>query len=143
MLTRTQVARRLGRSLATVRRLEGTELHPTQDARGVHRFDTDEVDAVAQRLIERGTLSGFSNQRDEGERFQWRGTPALDHADVLVNDLQTRLSQAERKARESAQELQAFKLSVVQFLGSLALQLVDIDCDLSDVVIEAMQELSD
>jgi hypothetical protein len=33
-----------------VRRLEGLELFPAVDARGVHRFDVDEVAAVARRL---------------------------------------------------------------------------------------------
>jgi hypothetical protein len=46
MLTRTQVARRLGRSIATVRRLEGEGLHPVTDERGVHWFDEREVDRL-------------------------------------------------------------------------------------------------
>jgi hypothetical protein len=50
MLTRSAVAKRLGRSLATVRRLEGHELFPQCDARGVHWFDEAEVAAVAQRV---------------------------------------------------------------------------------------------
>jgi hypothetical protein len=33
-----------------VRRLEGAELFPIVDARGVHRFSPDEVAAVARRL---------------------------------------------------------------------------------------------
>ena len=43
MLTRSQVARRLNKSLATVRRLEGWKLHPRRDANGIHRFDPEEV----------------------------------------------------------------------------------------------------
>lgn len=50
MLTRTQVARRLGKSLATVRRLEGGQLHPHVDANGVHRFEVREVELLARRL---------------------------------------------------------------------------------------------
>jgi hypothetical protein len=46
MLTRSQVARRLGKSIATVRRMEGSELHPWKDDAGVHRFDPDEVDSA-------------------------------------------------------------------------------------------------
>jgi phage protein D len=49
MLTRTQVARRLGKSLATVRRLEGVQLHPHVDANGVHRFEVREVELLARR----------------------------------------------------------------------------------------------
>jgi len=46
---------RLGKSLATVRRLEGVLLHPTQDSQGVHRFDRDEVEMLA-RDVEEGRL---------------------------------------------------------------------------------------
>ena len=49
-MTRQQVATRLGKSLATVRRLEGVRLRPVQDSRGVHRFDPDEVEALARDL---------------------------------------------------------------------------------------------
>lgn len=45
------VAKRLGKSIATVRRMEGIELHPARDERGVHRFDPDEVEAVANGAI--------------------------------------------------------------------------------------------
>ena len=50
MLTRSGVAKLLRRSVATVRRLEGHELFPRRDARGVHRFDESEVAEVAHRL---------------------------------------------------------------------------------------------
>jgi Helix-turn-helix domain len=55
-MTRQQVAKRLGRSVATVRRLEGGRLRPTQDSRGVHQFDPDEVDALA-RDVESGRVA--------------------------------------------------------------------------------------
>jgi hypothetical protein len=48
MLTRSGVAKRLGKSIATVRRMEGVELHPTRGSNGVHLFDPDEVDAAAR-----------------------------------------------------------------------------------------------
>jgi hypothetical protein len=48
MLTRAEVADRLGRSVATVRRLEGVVLHPSRGRRGVRLFDADEVDRVAR-----------------------------------------------------------------------------------------------
>jgi hypothetical protein len=50
MLTRSAVAKRLLRSVATVRRLEGQELFPQRDRNGVLRFDESEVAAVARRL---------------------------------------------------------------------------------------------
>jgi hypothetical protein len=53
MLTRIQVARRLGKSVATVRRMEGTDLHPHVDIGGIHRFDGHEVDCLARQLSKR------------------------------------------------------------------------------------------
>jgi hypothetical protein len=50
MLSRIEVARRIGKSVATVRRLEGVELHPTRDSSGVHRFDVDEVERLAAKI---------------------------------------------------------------------------------------------
>lgn len=50
MLTRLQVARRLGRSVSTVRKMEGRVLHPTIGARGVRLFDVDEVEEVAEQI---------------------------------------------------------------------------------------------
>ena len=50
MLTRSQVAKRLGKSIATVRRLEGDRLHPRRDEAGINRFDPAEVDRLAADL---------------------------------------------------------------------------------------------
>ena len=50
MLTRSAVAKKLGRSLATVRRLEGKELFPRCDSRGVNWFDEADVERVAVRF---------------------------------------------------------------------------------------------
>jgi hypothetical protein len=50
MLKRSHVAKRLGRRLATVRRLEGVELHPIIDGDGVHLFDEAEVEQIAARV---------------------------------------------------------------------------------------------
>lgn len=45
-LTRTDVAKMLGKSVATVRRLEGHVLFPVKDWRGVHRFDGWDVERL-------------------------------------------------------------------------------------------------
>ncbi|MBI2894418.1 MAG: hypothetical protein HYY06_12780 [Deltaproteobacteria bacterium] len=47
-LTRSQVAERLGTSIASVRRLEGKKLHPRRGPRGVWLFDPAELAAVAE-----------------------------------------------------------------------------------------------
>ncbi len=49
-LTRAQVATRLGVSISTVRRFEGTRLHPDVDDDEVHWFDPKEVAALAVEL---------------------------------------------------------------------------------------------
>ena len=58
MLTRAQVARRLGISLSSVRRMEGERLHPVVGGDGVRRFDPAEVATLAAELIERGAAPG-------------------------------------------------------------------------------------
>src|SRR5437868_5505797 len=45
-LTRAEVARRLGVSVTTLRRMEGTKLHPMRRSDGVHMFDATEVEAA-------------------------------------------------------------------------------------------------
>jgi hypothetical protein len=50
MLTRAQVAERIGKSIATVRRLQdGGELSSRRDWRGVHLFDEWEVAKLVER----------------------------------------------------------------------------------------------
>lgn len=60
MITRGQVAKRLGKSIATVRRMEGRDLHPTPDQSGTLRFDPDEVERAAR---ERGGARSVNSRR--------------------------------------------------------------------------------
>ena len=55
-------ARRLGVSVATIRRYEGSRLHPRQGEDGVWRFNPEEVDALADQ-----PRSHRSAPRDEGQ----------------------------------------------------------------------------
>jgi hypothetical protein len=50
LLTRGQVARRLGLSLSTVRRMEGVQLKPIVGERGVRYFEETEIQAVFVRV---------------------------------------------------------------------------------------------
>jgi hypothetical protein len=81
MLTRSQVAKRLGKSVATVRRIEGILLAPVQDARGVYRFNADDVDDLA-RDIARGDVS----------LWEEIGAAADDGASRLVSSAEPRHS---------------------------------------------------
>src|SRR5437899_12580122 len=56
-LTRTEVAAELGISPSTVRRLEGSELHPVTLDDGKHVFDPTEVHAVARTRAGRAAAS--------------------------------------------------------------------------------------
>jgi hypothetical protein len=81
MLTRGQVAKRLGKSIATVRRMEGRALHPKRDQKGVLRFDPAEVERVVRQPLRPGVgqprqnsarqsrwfASELSSRRDEDE----------------------------------------------------------------------------
>jgi hypothetical protein len=82
MMTRSGVARALRRSIATVRRMEGTLLHPVRDARGVHWFAPAEVDRLVlwQR---RGQLQLF---RPDVHEFLRR---SAHQAQPKLDDLQT------------------------------------------------------
>ena len=61
--TRHEVARQLGVSIATVRRMEGRELHPSTDERGVRLFQRTEVLLVRERRAQRP----ISPRDDAGE----------------------------------------------------------------------------
>jgi hypothetical protein len=75
-LTRTEVAARLGVSVATVRRLEYEQLFPSQDARGVHRFDPAEVDAVTVPTRSRRAHASTADSDVQRRATQKRGRTA-------------------------------------------------------------------
>jgi len=49
-LTRDDVSKRLDVSISTVRRLEGTRLHPLIDGKGVRRFKASDVERLAKEM---------------------------------------------------------------------------------------------
>jgi hypothetical protein len=62
-LTRQQVANRLRVSIATVRRMEGRELHPQKNDKGVWTFDASEVMRLAESRVTKRKI----RKNDEGE----------------------------------------------------------------------------
>jgi hypothetical protein len=119
MLTRSQVAQRLGKSIATVRRLEGSSLHPSRDRDGVHRFDAREVEWLVNGRREtaltpwqraRPTEEQQGNARWESDRQQ-RET-SLDEARRDERTLRAQLETAEGRIAELTQrEAQVIKES--------------------------------
>jgi transcriptional regulator with XRE-family HTH domain len=69
-LTRAEVCERLGVSLSTVRRWEGSRLHPRQGPGGVRLFDPAEVAALAAELANDapGSASASTRQAASGAR---------------------------------------------------------------------------
>jgi hypothetical protein len=76
------VARRLRRSISSVRRLERHELFPVRDARGVHWFDEGEVDELARRLARGEVTAAQGAWLSGGEQPRRRAlaTEARDQA---------------------------------------------------------------
>jgi hypothetical protein len=117
MITRAQVARRLGKSIATVRRLEGHALHPCLDDSGVHRFDPEEVErlrqeggtrtepAAAEWLQVHGDRRGTVNPQDSKED-KYRETiehdlrAHLTRTETHLIGIQRQLDDALRRERE-------------------------------------------
>src|SRR4051812_29472397 len=100
-LTRSQVARRLGKSVATVRRLETSVLQPKRGRSGTWLFDPDHVERLARspelargrgrsRWFERRLDADAQDHRGQGsvarraqnERRDQR--PRLEHCEVLA-----------------------------------------------------------
>lgn len=84
-MTRSQVARALGKSIATVRRTEGVHLHPRKGADGVNRFDAEEVQQLQTDLARRSvrlTPHGFPHQPEHGQ-----GSDELARENRILRDL--------------------------------------------------------
>ena len=112
MLTRSDVAKRLGKCIATVRRMEGVELHPVRDERGVNRFDPDEVEAAAAGRAGEGAIhrAGWSSPGDPTEYFE---DPLErrrdDQGERLYREIAEARDDAELWARRTREEFEAAK----------------------------------
>jgi hypothetical protein len=77
MLTRAQVAERIGKSVATVRRLQdGGELNAHRDSRGVHRFDEREVAELVERYSNGERISAARSETISTRRSRVDGVPS-------------------------------------------------------------------
>jgi hypothetical protein len=98
VLTRSQVARRLGKSISTVRRLEDRALHPIVGKRNVRYFDDWEVEQLKRnpdRVASFAQSEWFKHKRAS----PLRGAPRKA-APVVVPDLR---SLGERRALAAAE----------------------------------------
>lgn len=120
MLTRAQVAARLGKSIATVRRMEGIVLHPRKGADGVHWFCQSEVAAVerAPRSPVRSFELALRRGRDEDER------PAESHQRVAaIERALARADNADRALKRLSAEHDELREAVVIFVESLVYEI--------------------
>ncbi|HEY2406939.1 MAG TPA: hypothetical protein VGI10_13105 [Polyangiaceae bacterium] len=126
-MTRQQVARRLGKSLATVRRIEGVLLHPTRDSRGVHRFDSEEVEALA-RSTERGHLSLAATLESNGgkqcpncetldEQLRLQREGESDQRDEELSQLRRENADLDRRVRRLEAEIRDAAEIVMRLAG--------------------------
>src|SRR5436190_6464805 len=109
MMTRGQVARRLGKSVATVRRMEGSQLHPRRDAGGVLRFNPAEVERVA-RAMRQGNLSTLSSASFRTDGFESDDDDEiLDPAEIEHRE-RMRRAEAESDAAAEARRVDRLRL---------------------------------
>lgn len=95
LLTRAEVAARLGVSTSTVRRYEGELLHPQKGADGVNRFDPQEVAILAMTLLgQRGTKPKNKGAR-KADKPRAPGRTPGDVAAEVFERLEQRQSLAE------------------------------------------------
>ncbi|MEO6599518.1 MAG: hypothetical protein ABIQ16_06565 [Polyangiaceae bacterium] len=126
-MTRKQVASRLGKSVATVRRIEGVLLYPTRDARGVHRFDVSEVDALARR-VKNGSVQlsqafspvdGKTYEVDTREPCQ-RCTSLKQRVAGLLEELDEQRGRHDLEVREFQRERLAHEAESRELVAELA-----------------------
>lgn len=134
-MTRKQVARRLGKSVATVRRLEGHLLHPSRDSRGIHRFDPNEVESLVQD-VERGRVvlvAELARTQADPTNTDHAGTATCARCQQLqeeVVSLERRLSRERashddevarlrRKAEQEAADVQSGAVELVALMQDL------------------------
>lgn len=121
MLTRAGVAKRLGRSLATVRRMEGTDLHPDVDDRGIHRFDPAEVEEVARRdssaAYSSPCMGEITAQDGEHDAAHAAAKQRISELETRVRDADEEVQRASGDARRAARERDDMKATALEALG--------------------------
>ena len=141
MLTRTQVARRIRRSVATVRRMEGRTLHPHIDPRGIRLFDPQEVEAESERIEE----SGRALDDDRHEAFSFRVGHSSDSDEAQLAETEHRLREARRKIAHLEDALERTRAEGARWRNNVEISFasfVDALGAVDDDAIDAMDELA-
>ncbi len=88
VLTRAAVARRLGIGITTVRRLEGTTLHPTVGPGGVRQFSAEEVERLASQRSAKSPAPTSTAGEVAAEAFRMF-RDGYDFPDIVIRLRQT------------------------------------------------------
>ena len=118
MVTRAGVAKRLGLSIASVRRMEGRELHPWTDERGVHQFDASEVEQLVRGDRTRSKNEEGAPFADEERNFTQRGVQRLENE---LTEAREALSAASGRSAELASQNEELRTTAIE-----ALELVEV-----------------
>lgn len=133
-MTRREVAKRLGKSVAAVRRLEGVHLHPARDARGVHHFDEDDVEALAHR-VSSGEVSIWREIAPTSD-FGADSTPnsKCEHCSIAEDELAGLRQLLERQRRTHENELAAVRSERDRERAQNAAERRQVDRELRDLI---------
>ena len=123
MMTRGQVARRLGKSIATVRRMEGHLLHPWCDSHGIYRFSNAEVERLARGNVSATKPSTYNPADPASIRVPKRDeqrtdrSPEATMADAPLHassaaECTSRVERLEQRLRE--QRIESEQISVLK-----------------------------
>jgi len=123
--------------LATVRRLEGFELHPVVDASGVHRFDPFEVEALARDIVKRREARAFAPSEVTSAE------PNGDGNGITCSRLHDQVKRLEAELdsirREHARQLDDLRASNEQALAQSAIEQRALESALSELL-EALED---
>jgi hypothetical protein len=138
LLTRGQVARRLGLSLSTVRRMEGVQLKPIVGDRGVRYFEETEIQTVLVR-VRRTRMPG--DERADGTLGAAAFTRFRNGADVVA--VVTELREPPEKIERLFADWKRLRRTILLDAKSLAVLAAELDVsDLTDeqAVLSAVAE---
>jgi hypothetical protein len=111
LLTRSEVARRLGRSVATVRKMEASgRLSPRLGLRRIRIFDADQVDRVAGEVVRSGRALR------QGAVFRSVEAASARTTDVPKRENRAAVQCAKMGGRDALESLRCEVFDVVQEL---------------------------
>ena len=100
MLTRKEVAQRIGKSVSTVRRMEGDTLNPILADDGVHYFYEDEVEEARKTILESGRALPHGQAQEALDLARSQKQELVDNleaAEVTIRQLRQQISELQHR----------------------------------------------